>query len=408
MQQVGHFHDLGPFVHTPEKFVAGQTKFYTGEWCKITKDRWVLDNIKGIAIPLTHEPCQLSTPKPYHFSKRDKHLADVQVSRMLELGIIEETATEQGEWISNIFTRPKPLGDVRIILDLTELNKYVEYQHFKMCSLQTALELVDQGVSMASIDLKDAYYSIPVRVEDRKYLKFSWNHKLYRFTVLPNGLACVPRFFTKLLSPVFASARKEGVECVPFIDDTFIVAPNVQDCVRSVKTLATLLDNLGFVIHPVKSVLRPTKQLKFLGFCIDSESMTVTLPEEKVKKFQDFAWNLLSKEQPTIRDCAVVVGLMIAYGHGVQYGPAHAKSLEADRNRALLHASGDFDQKMSISNEGRQDLLWWLENISRAQKKISLEPPHLTIATDKHEWLGCLLGKPINRWALETGRGRTY
>ena len=228
---------------------------------------------------------------------------------------------------------------------------------------------------MASIDLKDAYYSIPVRVEDRKYLKFIWNHKLYRFTVLPNGLACAPRFFTKLLSPMFASARKEGIEYVPFIDDTFIVAPNVQDCVRSVKTLARLLDTLGFVIHPLN---RPTKQLKSLGFCIDSESMTVTLPEEKVKKFQDFAWNLLSKEQPTIRDCAAVVGLMIAYGHGVQYGPAHAKSLEADRNRALLHASGDFDKKMSISDEGRQDLLWWLENIPMAQKKIRLEPPHLT------------------------------
>ena len=49
-----------------------------------------------------------------------------------------------------------------MILDLMELNKYVKYQHFKMFSLQTALELVKNNSWLASIDLKDANYSVPI------------------------------------------------------------------------------------------------------------------------------------------------------------------------------------------------------------------------------------------------------
>ena len=40
---------------------------------------------------------------------------------------------------------------------------------------------------MAPVDLKDAYYSIPIAEEDRKLLMFQWKGKYYQFTCLPNG-----------------------------------------------------------------------------------------------------------------------------------------------------------------------------------------------------------------------------
>ena len=38
--------------------------------------------------------------------------------------------------------------------------------------IQTALRLMRPGCFMASVDLKDAYYSVPMATEDKKYLKF--------------------------------------------------------------------------------------------------------------------------------------------------------------------------------------------------------------------------------------------
>ena len=63
---------------------------------------------------------------------------------------------------------------------------------------------------MASIDLKDAYYSVPIAQANQKYLKFQWENKLYVFTCFPNGLAFCPRKFTKLLKPVYSVLRQLG------------------------------------------------------------------------------------------------------------------------------------------------------------------------------------------------------
>ena len=54
---------------------------------------------------------------------------------------------------------------------------------------------------MAAIDLQDAYYSIPFRSLDGKFLRFIWEGTSYEFTCLPNGLSCAPRIFTKILKP---------------------------------------------------------------------------------------------------------------------------------------------------------------------------------------------------------------
>ena len=35
-----------------------------------------------------------------------------------------------------------------------------------------AVQLINEGDYMASIDLKDAYFSIAIHVNDRKYLRF--------------------------------------------------------------------------------------------------------------------------------------------------------------------------------------------------------------------------------------------
>lgn len=60
---------------------------------------------------------------------------------------------------------------------------------------------------MTSIDLKDAYYSIPIALEHQKYLKFIWRDQLYAFTCLPMGLSSSPWIFTKVMKSVFAYLR---------------------------------------------------------------------------------------------------------------------------------------------------------------------------------------------------------
>ena len=70
-----------------------------------------------------------------------------------------------------------------MILNLKNLNKHVQYNHFKMDTLQSVLSLMTPSCFMASVDLKDAYYSVPIAVAHQKYLKFDWGGKLYSVSV---------------------------------------------------------------------------------------------------------------------------------------------------------------------------------------------------------------------------------
>ena len=150
-----------------------------------------------------------------------------------------------------------------MILNLKPLNKFFDYHHFKMDTFRTALKLIPLGCFMASVDLKDAYYSIPIAEEDRKLLMFQWKGKHYQFTCLPNGLSSAPRIFTKILKPVYARLRSIGHTCMGHIDDSLLVGQSYNSYHRNIADTVSLFTNLGITIHPVKSVLQPQQKKIF-------------------------------------------------------------------------------------------------------------------------------------------------
>jgi hypothetical protein len=152
-------------------------------------------------------------------------------------------------------------GTHMMILNLKQLNEHVAYHHFKMDTIQTALKLMHPGCFMASVDLKDAYYSVPVAKEDRKFLRFQWGATLFQFTCLP---------FTKLLKPVYAHIRFMGHTCMGQIDDLLLVGYDYTACHRNIIDTVGIFCNLGFIIHPQKSIFEPKQEIEFLGFLITS------------------------------------------------------------------------------------------------------------------------------------------
>ena len=95
---------------------------------------------------------------------------EIEIQSLLNKGAIVPTDHEKGEYISFVFTNPKKDGSSRMILNLTGLNKFLEYRHFKMQSLTTVVNMVKRNCFMASVDLKwGAYYSVAIAQEHQKY-----------------------------------------------------------------------------------------------------------------------------------------------------------------------------------------------------------------------------------------------
>ena len=140
-------------------FQAGRLKNFIPAWKEITSDPEVLDWVEHTHIEFVHNkhPVQVDG-----FNHVESEIIDSEVTKLLHKGVIVESKHSQDEFISPIFLRLKKNGvDYRMILNLKELNKFVVYRHFKMDSLKSVTDLMTQGCFMASVDIKDAYYTVP-------------------------------------------------------------------------------------------------------------------------------------------------------------------------------------------------------------------------------------------------------
>lgn len=156
-----------------------------------------MEAIKGIKIPLKFVPFQGVEPRPIQWVTSEKNLMDEAIFSLADKNVIELCEEEPYQFVSNVFMVLKPNGKDPIILDLSRFNEAIEKVHFIMDSLHTATNLIVPKVFMASIDLQNAYFTFPVLMEDRKFLKFRWHDQLWRFVGLPMGISVAPRYLTK-------------------------------------------------------------------------------------------------------------------------------------------------------------------------------------------------------------------
>ena len=70
-----------------------------------------------------------------------------------------------------------------------------------METLDTCIQMMHENYFMASLDLKDAYFSIPIDEKSIKYFKFNFHGTTYAFRSLPQGFKDSPRVFTKIMKP---------------------------------------------------------------------------------------------------------------------------------------------------------------------------------------------------------------
>ncbi|XP_071951900.1 uncharacterized protein [Antedon mediterranea] len=251
-----------------------------------------------------------------------------------------------------------------------------------MDSLEQAINLVTKNCFFASLDLKDAYYSIPIHQSFRKYLRFLWKGEKWQFKALPNGLTSGPRIFTKILKVPMSIIRSIGHEIVAYIDDTLVIAETQSTAKQAVSDTVRMLQQLGFVIHPTKSVLIPTHKIEFLGFVIDSSLMTITLTQRKIEQITEFSKQIMTSKRITIRQLACYIGKVVASFPGAEYGKLHYRELEREKIKYLAINRGNFEAKIKISICAREEARWWYMNVGQVVRNIHRQNPGLTLESD--------------------------
>ena len=244
------------------KFHGGNISSQILNWKRTTKDKVLLDIIQhGLKLRIVDKPVT-NAPFEHPRSIDETAIINGEIQKLLRKQVIEEVANDTNTgYYSNLFTNRKKDGTYRTILNLKKINEYCTTEHFKMESIKNVINMLKPGMFLASIDIKDAFYSVLIFPGHRKYLRFIWKEKIYQFLAMPNGYIDVMRISNKLLKPVFASLHELGYESSVYVDDSLLLAQTCQECFDNVLATVYLLQELGFVIHPTKSIFVPTQKI---------------------------------------------------------------------------------------------------------------------------------------------------
>ena len=124
-----------------------------------------------------------------------------EVSDLLEKQVIVEVFNPDPGFYNSLCLVPKATGGWRTVLDVSSLNNFVRKEKFKMETTRSVLESLREGDWLFSVDMKDAYFHVPIHSSFQRYLKFCFVGRTFQFQALPFGLTSVPLVFTIVLSP---------------------------------------------------------------------------------------------------------------------------------------------------------------------------------------------------------------
>ena len=158
------------------------------------------------------------------------------------------------------------------------------------------------------------------------------------------------------MKPVVAYLREKGVRLIIYIDDILIMAQTSSLAHQLLLLTLDLLELTGFLVYYPKCILIPSQVIEFLGFLVNSSTMTLALPG-KVTKIQMEARQLLSSPLVSGRQVARMVGLLSSNIPAILPAPLHYRHLQYLKNQAV--STGSYETRVALSVEAQAELHWW-------------------------------------------------
>ncbi|XP_062354551.1 uncharacterized protein LOC134047429 [Cinclus cinclus] len=197
------------------------------------------------------------------------------IAQFLIQGILQEC---ESEFNTPIFPVQKPNGKYRLVQDLRAINNITKDIHPVVANPYTLLTSVSERFQWFTvIDLKDAFFCIPLAFESRKYFAFEWEDpdsgrkKQLTWTRLPQGFKNSPTIFGNQLAKELEEWKTTQVKESPFshvilqyVDDIFLATEERDISLNLTIGLLNMLGQAGYRVSKEKAQLIRTSVL-YLG-----------------------------------------------------------------------------------------------------------------------------------------------
>lgn len=214
--------------------------------------------------------------RAYRVSPAIQAKIDEEVQSMLENNIIEPSSSP---WSSPVLMVPKKDGNYRFCVDYRKLNKVTRNDAYPIPFVSAILDRLRNAKYLSSLDVKSAYWHIPVAEDSRPLTAFSIPGRgLFQFKRLPFGLSNAPATWQRLIDRVLGPELEPHV--FVYLDDVIIVTEDFETHLRVLEETMKRLTQAGLTLSQDKCYLcRP--ELKYLGFVVNELGLHVD--PDKVK-----------------------------------------------------------------------------------------------------------------------------
>lgn len=293
------------------------------------------------------------------------------IQHMLKEGWI----TEIKDWRSNPGTYSKLLlvkkatGKWRFTLACIVVNKYTVKRHFKTDDLRNLKAILEPGMYMALLDIKDAFYSKPQRLfrEHRRYFRFATRTaqeiRVYQFTVTPQGWSSSPRALHIMLKEATKEAHHHGILHARATDDIIIVHKAERTCGRQLLKMTEILQRHGYIVKKEKTRLPSHKQEWFGAKIETSPYVKFSATTKKIKEMKRMAGWMIRKDNEgkvTPRMTAGFIGKIRSAALYLECAMAHTANLINAQTQALATNGQQWDRPGRLSKTARMELYFFL------------------------------------------------
>lgn len=235
------------------------------------KNKYDIGTVKGYEARIDLIVDKYCCKRPYRCTVEDKKEIETQVGKLLEKNLIEDSFSPFAAPVTLAFKRDEGKR-TRLCIDFRDINKIIvpESQPFPLIE---DLMVKTRGCRyFTTLDINSAFWSIPLRIEDRRKTAFVTQEGHYQWTCLPFGLKTSPAIFQRILSSIIRKYKLSGF-AVNYVDDILIFSTTFEDHINHIRELLDVISREGFRLKLSKCSFAQ-ESVKYLGHIIKHDSVT--------------------------------------------------------------------------------------------------------------------------------------
>lgn len=208
--------------------------------------------------------------KPYRCNIIDQKEIEIQISKLFEAGLIEESTSPFAAPVTLAYkkysdgSRKKD----RLCIDFSALNKIIvpESQPFPL--IEDLIIKARDCYWFSVLDINMAFWSVPVRQKDRYKTAFVTQTGHYNWKCLPFGLKTSSAIFQRILRNILKRNDLDEF-CVNYIDDILVFSKSFDEHLDHLEKLLCAIQKEGFRLSLSKCNFAQNK-VKYLGHIIEN------------------------------------------------------------------------------------------------------------------------------------------